>query len=164
MQKFGLKGVLLLYSLGLLSGLLNAAKAKRSAMFRCFLWKSGSKKWKMDVFFCFCWFCLMMFFSKTQPLIFLEVVSPPWKRTWHWKKPPFLSFLNKEIHRPIYYGCFFLSVMFSFRGLRQSLAKLSGPAQLCVGPPPADWKVPWHVMTWGTGPTSVFLGPQADRV
>jgi len=25
--------------------------------------------------------------------------------------------------------------------LRQSLAKLSGPAQLCVGPPPADWKV-----------------------
>jgi len=25
--------------------------------------------------------------------------------------------------------------------LRQSLAKISGPAQLCVGPPPADWKV-----------------------
>lgn len=25
--------------------------------------------------------------------------------------------------------------------LRQSLATISGPAQLCVGPPPADWKV-----------------------
>lgn len=25
--------------------------------------------------------------------------------------------------------------------LRQSLAAISGPAQLCVGPPPADWKV-----------------------
>ena len=67
----------------------------------------GAKNGRRMCFFVSIDFVLWCSFPNHNPWFLWKLYPPPWKRTWHWKKPPFLSFLNKEIHRPIYYGCSF---------------------------------------------------------